>query len=676
MTKKLNLLLFFLVSLSLHAQGGGLLIPRPQSVTEVDGFFLWDSPARLVYKFKDPRFDLVKEYLASLPESLFSFTGGNKNTIKLIQDDSGKFSDKEAYRLIVNPGGVEIRASSAAGIFYGIQTLLQLRDNAPDGRIQCMSITDRPVLGYRGFMLDVSRHFFPKEFIFKQIDMLSSVKINVLHLHLTDTGGWRVEIKKYPQLTQTSWRTDSDWRQWIKNGGKFCDESASAYGGYYTQDDIREIIHYAAVHQMEVIPEIDIPGHSSEVLTVMPELLCQGNPHKGTAEMCLGNEKVYRFCEDVLDEIIDLFPSRYIHIGGDECGTAAWSQCPLCQEVMKKENVPDPKRLQARFTKRMESYVSARGKTIIGWDEMLDGEISPKAVIMSWHEDAEGRNRIISSGHPMIISSEGHFYLDYYQDYPVVEPICFGGFTPLKKSYEFDPFEDLSGDASLVMGMQCNLWTEAVETPEHAEHMMYPRILAMAETSWHGYEGKDYSGFKRRVLNFQRKMERMGYTPFDISNEFGAREESGFRLTSLSTGKPVTFATHWSEGFPASGKTSLTDGLLGDWGMNGLRWLGFDANMDVTVDLHGQTEIHSIRTSFMQNAFTGMYLPEIYEISVSTDGEKFDTLYSLAYKPRQEREYCIEDFGWSGEAVVRYIRIVARHPSGWCWLMCDEIIVR
>lgn len=590
--------------------------------------------------------------------------------------DMGYTSSPEAYELDITRRGVSIRANSEAGLFYGRQTLAQIREECPD-RVQCLSIRDVPCLPYRGFMLDVSRHFFPKEFILKQIDILSSFKINVLHLHLVDTGGWRIEIRKYQQLTeQTAWRTHCDWQEWQRSGAKFCPQSPDAYGGYYTQDDIREIIAYAAAHFMEVIPEIDMPGHSSEVLSVMPELLCGGEAHKGAHEMCLGNDKTYQFCQDVLDEVMELFPSRYIHIGGDECGTRNWAGCPLCREMMEREGIDDVKHLQSCFTRRMEQYVKAHGKTIIGWDEMLDGRISDDAAIMSWHEDPEGRQKIVDAGHRMIISSEGHFYLDYYQDWPGAEPLCFGGYTPLRRTYSFDPFEGLTGDGSLVMGLQCNLWTEAVKTPEHAEHMMYPRVLAMAETAWSGAGAEDYDGFSRRVTSILHKLEAKGCHPFRLEEEHGPREEAQSPAHSIAVGKKVTFARPWSGNFEAMGEGSLTDGRLGDWGMNGLRWMGFDAYMDVTVDLGEVMDIHSVRTSFMQNAFTSMFIPEMYEILTSTDGVEFKTLSSSKPAVDKSTAYTIEELGWDGEARARYIQVKAAHPSGWCWLMCDEIIVR
>jgi len=627
-----------ILSIFLPAFLWGQIIPKPTEFTEHKGSYKWKSE----------------------PEAVLT--------------DLGFSTDKEAYELDITRRGIVIRANTEAGIFYGHQTLDQLRYSYPD-RVPCMSIKDEPRFSYRGFMLDVSRHFFPKDFILGQIDLLAAFKINVLHLHLVDTGGWRLEIRKYPQLTQkTAWRTHCDWQEWNSSGAKFCGQSPEAYGGYYTQDDIREIIEYASARHMEVIPEIDMPGHSSEVLSIMPELLCEGKANPHAHELCLGNEKTYQFCQDVLDEVMELFPSKYIHIGGDECGTRNWAGCPLCQEMMHKEGITDVKHLQSCFTRRMEQYVKAHGKTIIGWDEMLDGKLSQDAVIMSWHEDPEGRQRIVDAGHPMIISSEGHFYLDYYQDRPESEPLCFGGYTPLRRTYSFDPFENLEGDKNLVMGLQCNLWTEAVKTEEHVEHMMYPRVLAMAEIAWSGADS--YDGFRERVLAIQHYLEAEGHHPFRLEDEHGPRPEAASSAQSIAVGKKVTFARPWSGNFEATGEGSLTDGRLADWGMNGLRWLGFDAYMDVTVDLGEATDIHSVQTSFMQNAFTAMYIPETYEVRVSLDGEEFTTLTSFRYPSDKKVVYTIENLGWEGEAKARYIQVTATHPSGWCWLMCDEIIVR
>ena len=343
--------------------------------------------------------------------------------------------------MTITPQKIEIKALSGAGLFYGIQSLLQL-EGQYGTQIPALCIKDEPRFPYRGMMLDVSRHFFDKEFVKKQMDILSYYKINRLHLHLTDAAGWRIEIKKYPRLTQfAAWRPQAVWKDWWNGDRKYCEENdPQAKGGYYTQDDIRELVSYAQQHYITLIPEIEMPAHSEEVLTAYPELSCTHEPYK-QADFCIGNEKTFEFLENVLLEVMDLFPSKYIHVGGDEAGKASWKTCPLCQARMKEEGLKDVNELQSYLIHRMERFLNSHGRNLLGWDEILDGGLAPNATVMSWR-GTEGGLKAVEAGHHAIMSPGEYCYLDGYQDAPYSQPEAIGGYLPLQKVYSYNPIPD------------------------------------------------------------------------------------------------------------------------------------------------------------------------------------------------------------------------------------------
>ena len=343
---------------------------------------------------------------------------------------------EEGYQLRITPRAIYLEASSMKGLFYGVQTLRQLEEQ---GRVACCDIKDAPKYAYRGVMLDCSRHFWPKEFILKQLDAMAYLKMNRLHLHLTDDAGWRMEIKQYPALTEkTAWRVGATWNEWREQGQHYArKEDKGAAGGYYTQQDLKDIVAYAAARHITVIPEIEMPGHSAEVLHAYPELQCEQVSQRNS-DLCVGNEQTFVFLENVLREVMNIFPSKYIHIGGDEASRQAWAACPRCQQRMKAEGLQTVAELQAYLTRRMERFLNGHGRILIGWDEILEGQLAPNAVVMSWRGE-EGGIAATKAGHDVIMTPGRYCYLDRYQDYPPSQPQAFGSYMSLEQCYAYDP---------------------------------------------------------------------------------------------------------------------------------------------------------------------------------------------------------------------------------------------
>ena len=530
-------------------------------------------------------------------------------------------------------------------------------------------------------MLDVSRHFSTKEFIKKQIDALAYYKINRLHLHLTDAAGWRLEIKKYPLLTEfAAWRTDPTWKQWWNGGRKYVRfDVPGAYGGYYTQDDIREILEYARQHYITVIPEIEMPSHSEEVLAAYPQLSCSGEPYKNS-DFCVGNEETFTFLENVLTEVMELFPSEYLHIGGDEAGKSAWKTCPKCQKRMKDEHLANVDELQSYLIYRIEKFLNNHGRHLLGWDEILQGGIAPNATVMSWRGE-EGGIAAVTSGHRAIMTPGAYCYLDSYQDAPYSQPEAIGGYLPLKKVYSYNPVPaSLTAEqAKLVYGVQGNLWVEYIPTPEHVEYMIYPRILALAETAWSAPERKSWPDFHTRALSAVADLQAKGYHPFDLKKEIGSRPESLQSVSHLALGKKVIYNSPYSSHYPAQGNTALTDGIRGDWTYGDGSWQGFisDNRLDVTIDMEKETSIHSVTAAFMQVVGAEVFLPETVVISISDDGTHFTELRKQHFEVSKETPIRFTDISWQGEAKGRYVRYQAQAGSEFGgWIFTDEIIVK
>lgn len=472
------------------------LIPEPFEMTQSDGMF-------------------------KVSQAMLVGAGSASNKVNFRVNPNATDIPDEGYQLEIDEAGVRLTAKTETGLFYGKQTLLQLL--TPNG-LPYVKINDQPRFPYRGLHLDVSRHFFDKEEVKKLMNVMSYYKLNTLHLHLTDAGGWRLQIDKYPKLTQEgAFRTQSDWREWWDNGKdrQYLKEGTEgAYGGYYTKDDIRDMLAYAAEKHITIIPEIEFPAHSDEVFVAYPELCCAGKSHT-SGDFCIGNPKTFEFMENVLTEVIELFPSEYIHIGGDEAGKNTWKTCPKCQALMKKEKLANVDELQSYMIRKAEEFLNSKGRRLIGWDEILEGGLAPEATVMSWRGEAAGF-KSARMGHDVIMTPGSYMYFDFYQADPRHQPVAIGGYTPIRKVYSYNPIPQDSltaEEAKHFLGVQANTWTEYIPTPEHLEYMMFPRALAVAEIGWTPQEKRDWQDFKPRVNTHIPVLQQMGLNPFPLSNE-------------------------------------------------------------------------------------------------------------------------------------------------------------
>ena len=670
--------------LAVHPIKAQSVIPVPLKMERGADYFFLSEKTKLYTNLEGEEARLWENCLQALPVSLKK---GSKKDVRqvlslLITGKNERLPSPESYTLSVTPRRIIIRSTSGAGLFYGMQTLLQLLTPSGTGySVASVEIEDTPRFAYRGFMLDVSRHFFSKEFVKKQIDALAFYKINRLHLHLTDAVGWRIEIRKYPLLTDfAAWRTEPNWKKWWNGGREYVRfDEPGASGGYYTQKDICEILEYARQHYMTVIPEIEMPSHSEEVLAAYPQLSCSGEPYKNS-DFCVGNEETFAFLENVLTEVMELFPSEYIHIGGDEAGKSAWKTCPKCQKRMKDEHLANVDELQSYLIHRIEKFLNAHGRHLLGWDEILQGGMAPNATVMSWRGE-EGGIPAVTSGHRAVMTPGAYCYLDSYQDAPYSQPEAIGGYLPLKKVYSYDPVSVslTTEQAKLVYGVQGNLWVEYIPTPEQVEYMMYPRILALAEVAWSAPERKSWPDFHDRALKAVRELQARGYHPFDLKNEIGSRPESVQPVAHLALGKKVIYNSSYSPHYPAQGNTALTDGIRGDWTYGDGCWQGFidGDRLDVTIDMETVTPIHSVTAAFMQVTGAEVFLPESVTISVSDDGINFTELEHRTFEVTKEIPIQFTDISWKGNATGRYIRYQAQAGKEFGgWIFTDEIIVK
>lgn len=540
-----------------HGQESLSLIPWPSSVETGRGeFVIAGAPMSCIGIEDSLAVGAVREFAAGL-----SLATGRESVlapdapVRFVQDDS---EPAEGYSLSVETSGIEVRASSAGGFIYAIQTLRQLLPvEIYSGRsaqdvswtVPCVEIEDAPRFGYRGLHLDVSRHFFSVDQVKKMLDVMSVYKLNTLHWHLTDDQGWRIEIKKYPRLTGVgSVRKGTVVRKdWDRYDGV-------PYGGFYTQDEIREVIAYAASRGITVVPEIDLPGHMLAALAAYPQYGCTGGPYDvwgrwGVSEevLCAGNEQTMLFLEDVLAEVADLFPSEYIHIGGDECPKSRWEKCPRCQAKIRELGLQDKDGftaehyLQSYVMGRMEHFLEARGKRIIGWDEILEGTPGPEAIVMSWR-GSEGGIKASAMGHDVIMTPNSHFYFDYYQSEDTDnEPFGIGGYVPVEKVYSYDPYLEIAGSSarSHILGIQANVWTEYIATPEHLEYMVLPRLAALAEVQWTLPQNKDWDRFLSNLSHEAAMYDAAGYnyakTVFQVIASITVDEQKECVLAALST---------------------------------------------------------------------------------------------------------------------------------------------
>ena len=658
------------------------VIPMPRSVEYHSGNFTISTETKFYTNLSAESRQALTDYLegTSLSSVSFAESATGNNGIELNLCDSSIVTGNEAYRIEIDKKGVRLSANTETGIFYGLQTLLQLLNNGDNKTLPALTINDSPRFPYRGLHLDVSRHFFDKEFVKKQLNAMAYFKMNRLLWHLTDGAGWRIEIKKYPRLTSfAAWRPFDKLNDWWVGGRTFCEQDdPRAVGGYYTQDDIREVVAYAADRHITIIPEIEMPGHSEEVLATYPELSCSGKPYVN-ADFCIGTEKTFEFLENVLLEVIDLFPSEYIHIGGDEASKSSWKTCPRCQRRMADEHLNSVDELQSYMIHRIEKFLNDHGRKIIGWDEIIEGGLSPTATVMSWRGE-EGGIKAVKAGNQAIMTPGKYCYLDAFQDAPNTQPMAIGGYLTLEKVYSFEPVPDSlsTKEAELILGVQGNVWTEYIPTPEHFEYMIYPRILALAEIGWSPSGGKKWDNFHTRALQAVNILREQGYNPF-LEKEIGDKPESYQKVNHLAIGKKVTYANPYSNHYAAQGEKTLVDGARGGWMYNDDRWQGFiDCAFDVTIDLGKETDIKQVCAEFIQLKGPYVWLPKQVIISSSVDGEHYDILATVDNDISPDIETLqFKEFGWEGNAKTRYIRYKAlSNGIAGGWLFTDEIRVK
>ncbi len=516
--------------LALCARAGGLdgIVPLPMKAELQKGSLrLSGAPVKC-----DPAFDAAaREAVAAFAAQLGyvsgracpfsaplgltgSVTSGKVKGLVFLKDAT---QPPEGYLLEVGPRVAVVRAASLNGVLYALQTLRQLLPAAIYGTktadrerwvIPCCRIEDRPRFAWRGMHLDSSRHFWGVDEVKRYLDVMAMYKLNRFHWHLTDDQGWRIEIKAYPLLSQIAC-----WREGTMVGRDFDSNDGIRYGGFYTQDEIREVVDYAAARGITVVPEIDLPGHMLAALSAYPELGCTGGPYAawtrwGVSDqvLCVGKESTFAFLEGVLSEVAELFPGEYIHIGGDECPKDEWKKCPECQALIRRLGLQDDGRftaeqyLQSYVTRRIQDFLATKGKKIVGWDEILEGELAPGATVMSWR-GMEGAQEASAKGFDAILAPTSHCYFDYLQsEDPAGEPLGFGGVVTLERIYSFDPLQGIAPEAAgHILGVQANLWTEYISTPEHLEYMLLPRLLALSEVQWCREGARDEVRFLRAL---------------------------------------------------------------------------------------------------------------------------------------------------------------------------------
>ncbi len=636
------LLLLFVFSAGLQAQA---LIPKVKDMQLDPGQFTLDASCIIV---DNP---VVQEdtYLQAQLQSLHGLSltvQKNAGTSRCIQFEIlpiGTQSKPEWYQMGIDNQCITIRAYEAKGLFYGVQTLLQLIPNAATKahQLNCCRITDEPKFSWRGMHLDVARHMYPVAFIKRYIDFLAMYKMNTFHWHLTDDQGWRIEIKRYPLLTQVG----ANRKRTMK--GHYNDQQYDdvPYGGFYTQDEVKEVVAYAASRHITVVPEIEMPGHAMAALAAYPELACTAGPFEvaqkwGVFEdVFCPKEETFAFLEGVLTEVMELFPSPYIHIGGDECPKERWRSCAYCQALMQREGLKDEHELQSYFIRRIEKFVNSKKRKIIGWDEILEGGLAPNAAVMSWR-GTEGGIAAAKSGHYAVMSPGSHCYFDHYQGNPSYEPLAIGGYTTLEKVYSYNPIpaELNATEANFILGAQANVWTEYIPDAAKVEYMAMPRMAALAEVVWGTAQPADYKGFLKRMFIHLGLLDKLGvnysksifnveilaqsslgkgvnivlkspmeqgeirYTTdgtepslstnlyqkaLPLKNSFtlkAAYFEQGQRKSKVieqafvltkSTGKHITLVNPPSPSYSGSGPSTLNDGVLADPSKYGKDWLGF-----------------------------------------------------------------------------------------------------
>lgn len=728
------------------------IIPEPMEVIEKEGSFVFNAQTLICVASADTGMiktvNLFRGKLEHMTGMLLpvksNHSATSSNCIRIERHpDAGS---REAYTLNITEKGIIIRASSTAGIFYGLESLLQtvtshsINASATDKRKEkgwtspCADISDMPRFPYRGMHLDVSRHFFPASYIKNYLDILAEFKINVFHWHLTDSHGWRLEIKKYPRLTTVgAWRADRPGIPMTVAEPTGKDEPAE-YGGFYTQEEVKDIVQYARLRNIEIIPEIEMPGHCTAALVAYPQFSDLGNTvpllmpcgYKGDLlhNFCAGYDSTYTFLEDILTEVIEIFPSGYVHIGGDEVRPGPWLGCSRCTERMKREGLKTARELQAYFTRRIDSFITARGKRMVGWDEILDADIEKSSVAMSWHGDSKAQEAA-AKGNQVIMTPYWYTYFDFYQSPPDLEEYITYARLNIDSVYAFDPVPETFTEqqAKFILGGEGCLWTENIATEKRVEYMLLPRLCALAEALWTPVNRKDYSrfitkierqfsSFDARDINYARSMYNVDIIPvydsllrkvrirltdqtykypihytLDGKNPTtrSLKYTAPFLLDESTIVKALAFKDHAAAGKintdsfslhkavggiissePAiAGINRLSDGIFGTGEPYDRRWvLITDSVLSANIDLEKERFLQRVSLRFMEDEAGNIFLPAAITISGSEDGIHYRNIYEGSHKtiPQNERRHTvIHNKLFTQKA--RYIRIVIRNAG-------------
>ena len=679
------------------------VIPQPKEVhLNSDGHFLITATTKVYYEEGLEReAQFLSEYVNDIMGYVLNvqeYQGqGNGIVLTLAPDD---FEQAEAYEIDVTTKQVVVKGSDAAGVFHGIQTLRKsLPIASPETKLPvflpCGTIRDWPSFSYRGMHLDPCRHFMDLDSVKIYIDMLALHNMNQFHFHLTEDQGWRIEIKKYPKLTEIGAYREGTV---IGRNGRLYD--SIRYGGFYTQEQLRDLVQYAAERHVNIIPEIDLPGHMQAALASYPWLGCTGGPYEvwkrwGVSDdvLCAGNEATMQFVEDVLNEVMDLFPSPYIHIGGDECPKVRWEQCPKCQKKIKELGIKADDRfsaedyLQSYVMNRMAKVVEARGRRVIGWDEILEGNVSETAIIHSWR-GTEGGIEAARKGHDVIMSPTSYLYFDYYQsEDPSTEPSCVGGYLPVSRVYEFKPLPSAltPEQQKHIIGVQANIWTEYITSFNHVEYMAMPRMDALCEIQWNNPEERDFDAFVERCRHMAELYDLYHYNY--AQQIFNPQVYTDTVAPNLATRKPIFLREQPNEQYASKGAPILNDGEMGRIAYNSGRWLGFWGQpLDAVIDLEQPSEMRHVRFRSLVNKGAWIYNPSHASVLVSNDGETFREVAQLDIPITTWTD---KDGNFTYElefepVTARYVEVVVKdhmlpedhdgygHPA---WIFVDEIEV-
>lgn len=732
------------------------IIPQPVSIQSKAGSFTISKHTVITVQNAEDR--KAAQFFNDYLQQFYGFTldtdrQEGKNFIRLNTKNSDN-APKDGYNLNVGEDGVTIEGVTHSGTFYGVQSLIQLLPvpQTPthqfNGKldIPAISIRDSARFAYRGMHLDVGRHLFPLSFIKKYIDYIALHKMNYFHWHLTEDQGWRIEIKKYPKLTEVgSYRNGTIIGRYPGTGN-----DSIRYGGFYTQEEVREVVRYAADRHITVIPEIEMPGHSSAALTAYPWLGCPGTgPYKVEQTWgifddvyCAGKDSTFQFLQDVIDEVIAIFPSKYIHIGGDESPKANWRKCPLCQKRIRQEKLKDEHHLQSYFIQRIEKYINGKGRTIIGWDEILEGGLAPNAIVMSWRGE-KGGIEAARQKHQVIMTPGSHVYLDHSQSQDE-DSVTIGGYTTVEKVYSYEPIpKELNAEAAkYVLGAQGNVWTEYMRYPSKVEYQIFPRMTALSEVLWSPKNARNWSNFEKRLMtqfkrydlwkaNYSRayydikwnikptpnnngvtlllegrnnggkllygvtgKHFAKDYTAPVIINEdaqvVGLYMKDGTVLDSITvnlrvnkaTGKKITLKQAPSPSYPGNGAFTLVDGIINEKGGRTSQSLGFQTDVEATIDLGNAQQISNVVVHSLKSGGSYVYPPKGMQVYSSSDGKAFKLLGSSNSIAESKGTKAILKVDLA-PVTARYVRVVVKGlgtvPAGQrgagekTWLFLDEI---